>query len=76
MRIFTVTCDGRPAAMVRATDKTEAIATILDLAQARNLLGVMAAPRRFEARPPTEVEMAEWHRRNTDPFIIDTPIAA
>ena len=76
MRIFTVTCDGRPAAMVRASDKAEAIATVLDLAEARNLLGVMAAPRRFEARPPTDPEMAEWQNRNTDPFIIDTPIAA
>lgn len=76
MRIFTVTCDGRPAAMARAADRSEAIATILDLAEARNLLGVMAAPRRFEARQPTEAEMAEWQRRNTDQFIIDTPLAA
>jgi hypothetical protein len=62
--------------MVRASDKSEAVATILDLAEARNLLGVMAAPRRFEARPPTEAEMAEWNRHNADHFILETPIAA
>ena len=76
MRIFTVTCDDRPAGMVRASDKTEAIAAILDLAEARNLLGVMAAPRRFAARQPTEAEMAEWQRHDAASFIIDMPIAA
>lgn len=76
MRIFTVTCDGRPAAMVRAPDKREAIAVTLDLAEARNLLGVVAAPRRFEAREPTDAEMAEWRDRNVEQLILDTPIAA
>lgn len=76
MRIFTVTCDGRPAAMIAAADRAEAIALTLDLAEARNLLGVMAAPRRFEARDPTEAEMAEWQRHDGNPFILDMPIAA
>jgi hypothetical protein len=76
VRILTVTCDGRPAAMIAATDRADAIATALDLAEARNLLGVMAAPRRFEAREPTKAEMAEWHRHDGNPFIFDMPIAA
>ncbi len=76
MRIFLVTCDGRPAAVVRARDAGEAVALTLDLAQARNLLGVVAAPRRFAARPATELETAEWHRHQTECLILDTPVAA
>jgi len=74
--VFTITCDGRPAAVVRASDKAEAIAIALDLAEERNLLGVMAAPRRFEARQPTEAELAEWRRQNADQIILDRPLAA
>jgi hypothetical protein len=76
MRIFTVTCDGRPAAMVRATDKGEAIATTLDLAERRNLLGFVAGPRRFEAREPADAEMVEWFRHHFDHLILQEPIAA
>jgi hypothetical protein len=76
MSVFTVTCDGRPAAVVSASDRINAIACALDLAQARNLLGVMAAPRRFEARPPTEAEMAEWQGQNAEHIILHAPIAA
>ncbi len=76
MRIYTVTCDGRSAAMVRAADKSEAIAITLDLAEARNLLGLVAGPRRFEAREPTDAEMVEWFRHHSDHLILDEPIAA
>jgi hypothetical protein len=76
MRIFTVTCDGRPAAMVRATDKSDAIATALDLAEQRNLLGLVAGPRRFEAREPADAEMIEWLRHQIDHLILEEPIAA
>ena len=75
MRIFTVTCDGRPAAVVRATDRIDAVALTLDLAQTRNLLGVAGAPRRFEARQPTETEMAEWCARGIEHLILDAPIS-
>jgi len=74
MRIFTVTCDGRPAAVVRATDRADAIALTLDLAETRNLLGVAGAPRRFEARQPTEAEMAAWLDRRVEHLILDTPV--
>ena len=66
MRIFTVTCDGRPAAMVRATDKSQAIAATLDLAEQRNLLGLVAGTRRFQAREPTDAEMVERFRHHID----------
>jgi hypothetical protein len=76
MSVFTVTCDGRPAAVVSASDRINAIAAALDLAEARNLLGVVAAPRRFDARPPTDAEMAEWRGQNTEHVILHAPIAA
>ena len=76
MRVFTVTCDGRPAAVVRASDRSDAIAKTLDLAEARNLLGVIAAPRRFETREPTGFEMTVLERHEADEVILHEPIAA
>jgi len=76
MRVFTVTCDGRPAAVVRASDRSDAIAKTLDLAEARNLLGVIAAPRRFETREPTAPEMTVLERHKADEVILHEPIAA
>jgi hypothetical protein len=74
--IFTVTCDGRPAAMVRAADKHAAIAVVLDFAEQRNLLGLVGGPRQFLAREPNEGEMAEWSRHHVDQLIFEEPIAA
>jgi hypothetical protein len=76
MRIYTVTCDGRPAALVRAAAKSHAIAITLDLAEQRNLLGVVAGPRRFEAREAGDAELARWPHHETDQLIHDEPIAA
>lgn len=76
MRIFMMTCDGRPAAVVRAANATDAVALTLDLAEARNLLGVVAAPRRFAARLATEREAAMWSPQQGECVILDTPIAA
>lgn len=76
MRVFTVTCDGRPAAVVRAADSRDAIARTLDLAEARNLLGVIAAPRRFDVREPTGVELTTLERQAADQVILHEPIAA
>jgi hypothetical protein len=76
MRVFTVTCDGRPAAVVRASDRNDAIAKTLDLAEARNLLGVIAAPRRFDAREPTAPEITVLERHAVDEVILHEPIAA
>lgn len=76
MQIFTVTCDGRPAAMVRATDKSQAIAATLDLAEQRNLFRLVAGSRRFEAREPADAEMIEWFRHPVDHLILEKPTAA
>lgn len=76
MQIFTVTCDGRPAAIVRAAHAGEAVAIALDLAEERNLLGLVAGPRRFAAREPKDAEMVEWLNRRVDHLILDEPIAA
>jgi hypothetical protein len=76
MRLFTVTCDGRPAAVVRAADKREAIAITLDLAEQRNLLGLVAGPRRFEAREPADAERAEWVRHPIEHVILGESLAA
>jgi len=76
MRVFTVTCDNRPAAVVRAADTREAIAIALDLAEQRNLLGLVAGPRRFIAREPNDIEMVEWLRHHIDHLILEEPIAA
>ena len=76
MSVFTVTCDGRPAAVVSASDRINAIACALDLAEARNLLGVLAAPRRFEARVPTDAELDEWRSHKNENIILHAPIAA
>jgi hypothetical protein len=76
MRVFTVTCDGRPAAMVAAPDPSSAIAMALELADERNLLGVIG-PRRFAARAPSPAEMAEWsqQRDGTTQIILEAPLA-
>lgn len=77
MRVFTVTCDGRPAAMVTAADPSAAIALALVLAEERNLLGVIG-PRRFAARAPSPAELREWsqHSDGSDQIILETPLDA
>jgi len=76
MRLFTVTCDGRPAAVLRANDPSDAIACTLDLAQERNLLGLCAGPRRFEAREPTAAERLHWTSQKVEHLLLHAPIAA
>jgi hypothetical protein len=76
MRIFTVICDGRPTAVVRAMNKADAIALALDLAEDRDLLGPAPSQRRFDVREPTDAEMVEWIRHRADRLILDTPLAA
>ena len=62
--------------MVRAADKSEAIAITLNIAEQRNLLGLVAGPRRFLAREPSDTEMLEWFRHHIDHLILEEPIAA
>ena len=52
--------------MVRASNRSEAIALALDLAEQRNLLGLVAGPRRFDARD-MGVDLGQAHQRNRGP---------
>jgi hypothetical protein len=60
MQIYTVTCDGRPAAVVRADNPTEAAGVARDLAGPTGLRGALAV------REPDDSEMVSWleHRSN------------
>ena len=60
MRIYTVTCNGMPAAVVRADNPSDA----MDIAQAmggRDGLGGMLA-----AREPDDGEMVSWLEHRSD----------
>jgi len=75
MRVYTVTCDGRPAALVIAADPSAAVARALEVAEKRNLLGFVG-PRRFAAREASSAEKLEWseHRGDSDYVILDMPL--
>lgn len=71
MRIFTVTYDGRPAAIVRAADGGEAIAI------ARRLVSEGGGPppsnpERFAAREPDDGEMVDWLEHRSDHLLAET----
>jgi len=65
MRIFTVTCDGRPAAVVRAANSVEAVAIARRLASEEGH-GEEQEVRRFAAREPNDAEMVDWLEHRTD----------
>lgn len=60
MRIFTVTCNGRPAAIVRADNPAEAVQTARELAEPYGLHG------NFAVREPDDGEMVSWLEHRTD----------
>jgi hypothetical protein len=68
MRIFTVTLDERPVAVVRARDVADAIETARELAPRR--LG--AANEHFDAREPDDAEMVGWLERRDDYLLLET----
>jgi hypothetical protein len=57
MRIYTVTCNGMPAAVVRADNPSDAV----DIAQAMGGLGGTLA-----AREPDDGEMVSWLEHRSD----------
>lgn len=63
MRIFTVTCRGRPMAVVRASDRSDAIDVALDLAAKDPAPG-------YDAREPNDAEMVLWLERRED-FLLE-----
>ena len=60
MRIYTVTCDGQPAAVVRAEDPAEAVAIARELMEDARPRGV------FAAREPNDAEMVSWLEHRTE----------
>ncbi len=60
MRIYTVTCDGTPAAVVRADNPADAIDTARALAAPVALEGYVAA------REPNDSEMVSWLEHRDD----------
>ena len=60
MRIYTVTCDGKPAAVVRADNPADAIDEATALGHDAGLRGHLAA------REPNDGEMVSWLARRED----------
>ncbi len=71
MRIYTVTCDGAPTAVVRADDISEAVDIGRELALDAGLHGS------FAAREPEDAEMVSWLARRYDHLLQEAiPYAA
>ena len=60
MRIFTVTCNGKPAAIVRADNPAGAVQIARDLAEPYGLDGALAV------REPDDGEMVSWLEHRSD----------
>jgi hypothetical protein len=69
MRIYTVTCRGRPFAVVRASDPEEAIGAALALAPGQVAAAALAT------REPDDAEMVSWLERRDD-FLLEPETAA
>jgi hypothetical protein len=69
MRIYTVTCRGRPFAVVRASDPEEAVGAALALAP-----GLVPAAT-LATREPDDAEMVSWLERRDD-FLLHPEAAA
>jgi hypothetical protein len=71
MRIYTVTCNGNPAAVVRADDIEDAVAIGRELARDAGVRGA------FAAREPEDAEMVSWLARRYDHLLQEAvPLAA
>jgi hypothetical protein len=71
MRIYTVTCNGTPTAVVRADDVSEAVDIARELAREAGLRGV------FAAREPDDAEMVSWLAQRCDHLLPESaPLAA
>jgi hypothetical protein len=60
MRIYTVTCNGKPAAVVRAENPSDAIDIARELGLAQDVRGHLAA------REPDDAEMVSWLAHRED----------
>jgi hypothetical protein len=70
MRIYTVTCDGKPAAVVRAENPSDAIDLARELGAAHGVRGQMAA------REPNDPEMVSWLEHREDHLLAEAYAAA
>jgi hypothetical protein len=71
MRIYTVTCDGMPTAVVRADHADEAIDIARELGQGAGLRGS------FATREPNDAEMVSWLAQRCDHLLSESaPFAA
>jgi hypothetical protein len=60
VRIYTVTCNGKPAAVVRAENPSDAVDTAGEL-------GIAEGVRRYlAAREPNDAEMVSWLEHRED----------
>ncbi len=66
MRIYTVTRAGEPLAVVRASDRAEAIETTLAL------MGGGLAEDTLDIRDPSDAEMVGWLERRADYLLLET----
>jgi hypothetical protein len=60
MRIYTVTCNGKPAAVVRAENPSDAVDLARELGLGQGVRGPMAA------REPNDPEMVSWLAHRED----------
>lgn len=60
MRIYTVTCNGKPAAVVRAENPSDAVGTARELGASGGARG------HFAAREPNDAEMVSWLEHRED----------
>jgi hypothetical protein len=70
MRIYTVLCDGKPAAVVRAENPSDAIDLARELGAAQGVRGQMAA------REPNDREMVSWLEHREDHLLAEAYAAA
>lgn len=69
MRIFTVTCNGKPAAVVRADDPYDAVGIAQELGEPVGLRGSLVA------REPDDGEMVSWLAHRSDHLLPDDALA-
>jgi len=69
MRIYTVTCNGTPTAVVRADDPSEAMDIARELGQDVGLRGS------FAAREPNDAEMVSWLAQRCDHLLPEAALA-
>jgi hypothetical protein len=71
MRIYTVTCNGKPAAVVRAENSADAINIARELGESVGLGGM------FVTREPNDGEMVSWLEHRSNHLLPEaTPLAA